>query len=123
MKKIIFTLLLLVLPSVLTAQNFKHRAKSGVVAVFTGTQLVFGRSIGYYVKFKNNSNRKVDGLKWKATFTNNFGEILDEKEGMWQSGNFIKPISPGSTTKEIETCLVKGGLKIWITITDVHFVE
>jgi hypothetical protein len=123
MNKILFTLLLLALPSVLAAQSYKHKAKSGVVAVSTGTQTVFGRSIGYYVKFKNNSNKKVDGLKWKATFTNNFGEILGVKEGMWQSGNFISPIGPGSTTEEIETSWVKGGLKIWITITDVHFVE
>ncbi len=123
MKKILFSLLFLILPLLSNAQNFKHKGKSGVVAVSTGTQTVFGRSIGYYVKFKNNSNKKVDGLKWKATFTNNFGEILGVKEGMWQSGNFISPIGPGSTTEEIESSWVKGGLKIWITITDVHFVE
>ena len=123
MKKILFSLLFLILPLLSNAQNFKHKGKSGVVAVSTGTQNVFGRSIGYYVKFKNNSNKKVDGLKWKATFTNNFGEILGVKEGMWQSGNFISPIGPGSTTEEIESSWVKGGLKIWITITDVHFVE
>lgn len=123
MKKILFTFLLLALPFALTAQNFKHKGKSGIVPVSTSTQSVFGRSIGYYVKFKNNSNKKVDGLKWKATFTNNFGEILGVREGVWQSGNFISPIAPGTTTEEIESSWVKGGLKIWITITDVHFVE
>jgi hypothetical protein len=123
MKKIIFTLLLLVLPSVLTAQSYKHKAKSGVVVVLAKTQSILGRSAVYYVKFKNNSSKKVDGIKWKVTFTNNFGEMLDEKEGTWQSGNFTSPMKPGSSTEDIERSWVKGGLKIWITITDVHFTE
>ena len=49
--------------------------------------------------------------------------MLDEKEGTWQSGNFISPIKPGSSTEDIERSWVKGGLKIWITITDVHYTE
>ena len=111
------------LPSTLNAQNYKHKGKSGVVVVLAKTQSILGRSAGYYVKFKNNSSKKVDGIKWKVTFTNNFGEMLDEKEGTWQSGNFISPIKPGSSTEDIERSWVKGGLKIWITITDVHYTE
>lgn len=121
MNKII-ALLLVVLPLFGTAQ-MKHKGKSNVKVVKTSTQSVFGRCLGYYVVFENNSNRSVDGIKWKATFTNNFGEVLGVKNGTWQSGNFLVPIEPGETTEDLEKTYVKGGLKIWITITEVHFVK
>lgn len=118
----ILSLLLLALPFLSTAQT-KHTGKSGVKVVKTSTQSVFGRCLGYYVVFENKSKRPVDGIKWKATFTNNFGEVLGVRKGDWQSGNFITPIKPGKKTEDLESNYVKGGLKIWITITEVHFVQ
>ena len=98
-----------------------HKGKSGLAVTKTATQSVLGVSLGYYVEFKNNSAREIDGIKWKATFTNNFGEVMGTREGMWQSGNIISPIKPGHSTKELENVFVKGATKIWITITEVHF--
>lgn len=118
----ILTLLLIALPIIGGAQT-KHTSKSGLKVVKTSTQSVFGRCLGYYVVFENKSKRPVDGIKWKATFTNNFGEVLGVREGKWQSGNFIQPIGPGETAEDLESNYVKGGLKIWITITEVHFVK
>lgn len=114
--------MLLILPTLVFGQS-KHKGMSNVKVVKAVTQSVLGRSFGYYVVFKNNSNRPVDGIKWKATFTNNFGEVLGVKNGTWQSGNFLLPIKPGGTTQDIEKTYVKGGLKIRIAITKVHFAE
>lgn len=118
----ILTLLLIVLPFIGSAQ-MKHKGKSGVKVTKTSTQNVFGRCLGYYVVFENKSNKTIDGIKWKATFTNNFGEVLGVRDGVWQSGNFIFPLEPGETTEDLERNYVKGGLKIWITITEVHFTK
>lgn len=122
MKNKIILALFSILPLLSVAQQ-KHNGKSGVRVVETSTQSVLGRCWGYYVAFENKSGKTVDGIKWKATFTNNFGEVLGVRDGVWQSGNFITPMAPGETTEDIESNYVKGGLKIWITITAVHFVK
>ena len=118
----ILTLLLLTLP-LLSLCQLKHNGKSGLKVVETSTQSVFGRCLGYYVVFENKSNKTIDGVKWTATFTNNFGEVLGVRKGVWQSGNFISPLEPGDTTEDLESNYVKGALKIWITITEVHFTK
>lgn len=100
-----------------------NKGKSGVSVVGTKTQNVLGASLGYYVEFKNNSGKEVDGIKWTATFTDNFGEVLGTREGKWQSGNFISNIAPGETTEDLENSFVKGATKVWITITLVHFAK
>ena len=98
-----------------------NKGKSGVSVVSTKTQNVLGASLGYYVEFKNNTEKKVDGIKWTATFTNNFGEVLGTREGEWQSGNIISSIEPGESTEDLENNFVKGATKVFITITSVHF--
>jgi hypothetical protein len=118
----ILAILLLTLP-LLGFGQFKHKGKAGLKVVETSTQSILGRCWGYYVVFENKSNKTIDGIKWTATFTNNFGEVLGVRNGDWQSGNLIGILEPGQTTEDIESNYVKGGLKIWITITKVHFVE
>jgi hypothetical protein len=98
-----------------------HKGKSGLAVKNTVTQSVFGASMGYYVEFKNNSGKTIDGIKWKATFTNNFGEVMGVRDGMWQSGNILSPIGPGESTEDLENVFVKGATQIWITVTEVHF--
>ena len=107
--------------TIVNAQS--NKGKSGVNIVSVKTQSVLGANIGYYVEFINNSTKNVDGLKWKATFTDNFGEKLGEREGDWQSGNFISEIKPGAKTKDLENNYIEGATKVFITITSVHFVE
>ena len=119
MKKFFSILMLCLIPILGISQT--NKGKSGVSVVSTKTQNVLGASLGYYVEFKNNTDKKVDGIKWTATFTNNFGEVLGTREGDWQSGNFISSIEPGESTEDLENNFVKDATKVWITITLVHF--
>lgn len=121
MNKLLLTLLI-ALPFFGLSQS-KHKGKNGVTVVDASTQSIFGAAPGYYVVFKNNGKKTVDGIRWKATFTNNFGEVLGVRDGKWESGNFISPIESGETTEDIETNWVKGALKIKIEITQVSFVD
>ncbi len=107
--------------TIVNAQS--NNGMSDVNIVSVKTQSVFGVNMGYYVEFKNNSSKKVDGIKWQALFTNNFGDKLGEREGSWQSGNFISEIKPGGKTKDLENNYIEGATKVFITITSVHFVE
>ena len=120
MKALFFTILCF-LGSIAIAQ--KNQGKSDVSVVSVKTQRVLGANLGYYVQFKNNSSSPVDGLKWTATFVDNFGKVLGTRSGEWQSGNFISMIKPGDKTEDVENNFVKGATKVWITITTVHFAE
>lgn len=114
--------MLLFIPFINIAQT-NHKGKSGINVVKTYTQNVLGRCLGYYVVFENKSGKTVDGIRWKATFVNNFGEVLGVRDGEWQSGNWISPLKLGETTEDLESNYVKGGTKIIITITEVHFIK
>lgn len=118
--KNLFLILIFCLTSILGISQ-TNKGKYGVNVVLAKTQNVFGVSPGYYVKFKNNTKKKVDAIKWTATFTDNFGEVLGTREGKWQSGNFISSIEPNGSTKDIENSFVKDATKVYITITLVHF--
>jgi hypothetical protein len=100
----------------------KHIGKSGIEILKTYSQNVLGKNIGYYVEFKNNSPETVDGLKWIASFYDNFGELKGKREGSWESGNIISAMKPGDSTKDLEASYVDGGTKVFIRITQVHTV-
>ena len=104
--------------------NAQSHSDYGSVKVLSAvTQNTFGYNVGYYAEFKNNSSKEVDGLKWKASFYDNFGELKGTRDGEWQSGNFIKPIPAGEATKELETVWVEGATKVFLTIKLVHFTD
>ena len=105
----------------ITGISQTNKGKDGVSVIDAKTQDVFGASLGYYVEFKNNGGKKVDGIKWITTFTDNFGEVLGTREGKWQSGNFISVIEHGETTKDVENNFVKGATKVYVKITSVSF--
>ena len=119
MKNTFLTLLLCIISIAGISQTNKGKSEVGVVG--TKTQNILGANLGYYVEFKNNGGKKVDGIKWIATFTDNFGEVLGTRDGKWQSGNIISSIGPGKSTEDLENNFVKGATKVWVTITLVHF--
>jgi hypothetical protein len=103
------------------AQN--HESKCSLMIVKTYTQNTFGKNIGYYVDFKNNSGTSVDGIKWTARFYDNFGELKGKRDGQWQSGNFMSPIAPGDTGSDLEGVWVDDATKVFITINSVHYTN
>ena len=117
-----YILITILLSNILFCQQ-KNIGKYKIDITKTYTQEVLGKNIGYYVEFKNNGTKEVDGLKWKASFYDNFGVLKGKKDGTWQSGNFIPILKPGETTKDLESNYLVGATKIFIVITDVHFVS
>jgi hypothetical protein len=104
-----------------TAQ--KNKGLAGVEVVKAATQNTLGINAGYFVEFKNNTDKEIDGVKWKAFFYDNFDEYKDKRDGKWQSGNFIKPTKPGEVLKDLEGIWVEGATKVFVTITEVHFTD
>ena len=116
----------LILFSVILMLGFappSHKGKCGLVPSKAYTQNIYGKNIGYYVNFRNDSEKVVDGIKWKANFYDNFEELKGTREGSWQSGNFISPIEMGETAQDLENVWVTGATKIFITVTKVHFTD
>ena len=121
-----FKLILLSIPLILfsfTQDIPKHQGMANVVVLKAYSQNVLGKNVGYIVKFKNNASSEVDAIKWKAFFYDNFDDLKGESDGMWSSGNFIKPIPKGETTEDVETAWVKDATKVFIKITRVHFTN
>ena len=117
-----YLFLLLLLCSFTYTTEPKHVGLNGVKVLSAKTQQILGKNVGYYLVIENGSKRMVDGVKWKAIFTDNFGEVKGEKEGKWQSGNFVSPIKPSSKTEDLESTWISGATKVQIKITDVHFI-
>ncbi|MFN5318861.1 MAG: hypothetical protein ACK5CY_08470 [Bacteroidia bacterium] len=101
----------------------KNKGLGGIEVVKAATQNTLGINAGYYVKFKNNTDKEVDGVKWKAYFYDNFETYKDKRDGKWQSGNFIIPVKPGLVFEDIEGVWVEGGTKVFVRITEVHFTD
>jgi hypothetical protein len=120
--KYYFIILLILFPlSTLLAQNKK--GISGMEIVKTSTQEVLGVNIGFFVEFKNTNPETVDALKYTVTYYDGFDEKMGEKNFKWQSGNIIKSIESGKTTKDYHANWIKGANKIKVVITRVHFAD
>jgi hypothetical protein len=119
--RIFFLIISLLASTMLIAQ--KNVSLGSVEVVSAVTQNTLGYNAGYYVEFKNNSTKEVDGLRWKADFYDNFGTKKGTKDGQWQSGNFISPIKIGDTTKDLETVWVEGATKVFVRIIEVHWTD
>jgi hypothetical protein len=119
--RVFFLIISLLASTMLIAQ--KNVSLGSVEVVSAVTQNTLGYNAGYYVEFKNNSTKEVDGLRWKADFYDNFGTKKGTKDGQWQSGNFISPIKIGDTTKDLETVWVEGATKVFVRIIEVHWTD
>jgi hypothetical protein len=123
-KKIKFALLLItVVLFSFTMDAPKHKGLGNVKVIKTITQNILGKNVGYVVTFKNCSSEKVDALKWKAFFYDNFDEYKGSTVGKWSSGNFISPMNKGERTDDVETAWIKDASKVFIQITKVHYVN
>ncbi len=111
----------ILIPCISFCQN--HKGLPSIEVLEAATQNTLGINAGYYVKFQNNSQKSIDGVKWKVDFLDNFGTNKGTRDGQWQSGNFTKPVEPGDTMKDLEGVWVEGATKIVVTIKEVHFTD
>jgi len=117
-----FILFLILFPlSTLLAQT--NKGMSSVEIVKTTTQEVLNVNIGFFVEFKNTNAETVDALKYTVTYYDGFDEKMGEKNFKWQSGNIIKSIESGKTTKDYHANWIKDANKIKVVITRVHFAD
>lgn len=102
---------------------------SQVEVIKIKTQRTFGRTIGYHLTIKNNSNKKIDAVEWTATFTDKFGDIKDIRKGeVCSSGNTItidtsENIEPGKELQVTKSSLVKGATDVKIKVTRIHYIK
>jgi len=121
MRLLLSVILHVIASTMLIAQKNANLASVEVVSAIT--QNTLGYNAGYYVEFKNNSTKEVDGLKWRADFYDNFGSKKGTKDGQWQSGNFTSPIKVNETCKDLETVWVEGATKVYVRIVEVHWTD
>lgn len=114
----------LIFPLFLTpASSPGHSGRCGINPVKAYSQNVLGRNIGYYVEFKNETEKEVDAIEWNAYFYDSFDEMLEKKNGSWSSGNIIEPCKPDKIVKTLATVWVKKATKVVIKINRVHFTD
>ena len=97
--------------------------KCGLEILDSYTQEIMGKNVGFYVKFKNNSNKSVDAFDYRVKYLDGFNEVKGSKEYRWQAGNLIDELEPGETLKDGATNWVKGSNKIKVQIIRVHFTD
>lgn len=101
----------------------KSRGICGVEVNDVSRTTSFGYLVAYVVQFKNNTNRSVDGIYWRAQFYNNDGDFIESSESSFNSTNIIDPISSGFTKSLARAPRVKGASKVVIIIDKVHFTD
>jgi hypothetical protein len=88
-----------------------------------GRTITFGYLIAYYVEFKNDSKKTVDGIYFTTNFYNNAGDVLSTKAESFNSTNLVGPIKPGNTKKIFRSPRLEGVSKVGFTIEKVHFTD
>jgi hypothetical protein len=105
----------------LNAQS--NQGKCSVNISDYGRTVTFGYLVAYYVEFKNDSKKSVDGIYFTTRFYNNNGDVLATKTESFNSNNIIDPIASGFTKKIARAPRIKGASKIGFTIDKVHFTD
>lgn len=118
---ILFISLAITLPATVFSQSHKLKCDIGVEKIYS--QKTLDHNIGYYVVFKNNSNKTVDAIEWDAMFYNRFGDFKGKSEDHWASSNIFKPASPGSTIEDLKPNWIGGADDVYITIKRVHYTD
>jgi hypothetical protein len=119
--KAIFVFATILFCANLNAQT--NKGKCNVNISDYGRTVTFGYLVAYYVEFKNDSKKSVDGIYFTTTFYNNNGDVLSTKTESFNSNNIIDPIATGFTKKIARAPRIKGASKIGFTINKVHFAD
>lgn len=95
----------------------------GLKVIETYTQELFGKNIGFYVKFHNSSKKSIDAIEYKITFKDGFNEVKGSKVYTWQTGNLVGPLKPNSDLRDGATNWIDNANKIEVKIIRIHFTD
>ena len=101
----------------------KNQGKCSVNVSDYGRTVTFGYLVAYYVEFKNDSKKSVDGIYYTTKFYNNEGDLISSKSESFNSSSMVDPIATGFTKKIARTPNIKGASKIAFVINRVHFTD
>ena len=87
------------------------------------TQEIMGKNVGFYVQFKNNSQKNIDAFDYRVKYLDGFNEQKGLKDFRWQAGNLINELEPGEKLKDGSTNWVKGANKIKVYVVRVHYSD
>ena len=121
MKKLFFIAILIIIGNSINAQ--KNRGLCSVEVSDISKAISFNYLLGYSVTFKNNTNKTVDGVYWKAYYYNNANELIESDNSSFNSTKIIDPIAPGFTKTLARSPRVEGASIVIVKITKVHFTD
>jgi hypothetical protein len=121
MKKLFFTLIIVLVSNITFSQSNKGLCKVEVQDVSKVTS--FGYLLGYSVTFKNDTKKTIDGIYWNVYYYNNANELLKQDNSSFNSTKLIDPIATGFTKTLARTQKVKGASMVIIKISKVHFSD
>lgn len=121
--KSIFVLELLLIIFLFFSFSWPKDDMCGISIVKSYNQEVFGKNIGFYVVFKNNSERSMDAIEYTVTYKNGFDETKGTRTFSWQAGNFFGPKLPGESLTDGSATWIDDANKISIFIKRVHFTD
>jgi hypothetical protein len=61
------------------------------------TQEIMVKSVGFYVKFQNNSKKSLDAFDYKVKYLDGLNELKGTRSFRLQSGNLINELEPEET--------------------------
>ena len=121
--KLKFFLAFLSFVFITNVQAQKNQGKCSVNVSDYGRTVTFGYLVAYYVEFKNDSKKTVDGIYFTTKFYNNEGDLMSSKSESFNSSSMVDPIATGFTKKIARTPNIKGASKIAFVINRVHFTD
>jgi len=117
-------LMLLVTIFITTSSMVKIKeGMCGLEIVNSYTQEIMGKNVGFFVKFKNTSQKSIDAFDYRVKYLDGFNELKGSKEFRWQSGNLIDELEPGEVLNDGATNWIKGANKVKISIIKVHYTD
>ena len=123
--KALFILEVLIISLVLFSFSFSSENSDtcGISIEKSYNQQVFGKNIGFFILFKNNSLLTLDAIDYTVIYKNGFNEVKGKLEFTWQACNFFGPKLPGEALKDGSTTWIDGANKIEVVIKRVHFTD
>ncbi len=97
--------------------------KCGLEILDSYTQEVFGKNVGFYLKFKNNSVKSIDAIDYRVDYLDGFNELKGSKNFRWQSGNLIDELEPNEILNDGSVNWIKGANKVKVQIIRVHYTD